>query len=160
MLKDLLGCHPDIINQRPLDFRSDIWALGKIFIQILTADFGIYDFLARIDELPLPEEAALLFKTMLADDPDLRPRSMQEVAKALARITDEEIEEAKRRQIEQASASAKAIGRLRLRQRLLAAFVVLLVIVGGLVLYQVGFRKRESAAVLEDYANEYASSVA
>jgi S1-C subfamily serine protease len=160
MLKELLGCHPDIINQRPLDFRSDIWALGKIFIQILTGDFGICNFVARIDELPLPEEASLLFKTMLADDPDLRPRSMKEVAKALARITDEEIEEAKRRQIEQASASAKAIGRLRLRQRLLAAFVVVLVIVGGLVWYQVGFRKRESAAVLEDYANQYAPSVA
>ncbi len=54
MLKELLGCHPDIINGRPLDFRSDIWSLGKIFIQILTADFAICDFQARIDELPLP----------------------------------------------------------------------------------------------------------
>jgi S1-C subfamily serine protease len=160
MLKELLGCHPDIIYQRPLDFGSDIWSLGKIFVQILTADFGICDFLAKIDELPLPDEAALLFKTMLADDPDLRPRSMKEVAEALARITDEEIEEAKKRQLELASASVRAIRRLKRRQRLLVALVVLLFMAGGLVWYQLGLRKRESAALLEDYANQYAPSVA
>jgi S1-C subfamily serine protease len=160
MLNELLGCHPDIVNGRPLDFRSDIWSLGKIFIQILTADFGVCDFQARIDDLPLPDEAVLLFKTMLAEDPDLRPRSMKEVAEALSRITDEEIEEAKRRQDEQASASARAIRRLKMRQRLLAALVILLFIVGGLLWYHSGVRKRESAAVLEDYANQYAPSVA
>jgi tetratricopeptide (TPR) repeat protein len=160
MLRDLLGCHPDIINQRPLDFRSDIWSLGKIFIQILTADFGICDFPARIDELPLPDEAALLFKTMLADDTDLRPSSMKEVAEALSRITDEEIEEARRRQIEQASASPKAIRRLKMSQRLLAALVVLLFAAGGLLWYQSRLRKKESAVILEEYANRYAPSVA
>ena len=160
MLKELLGCHPDIIHQRPLDFRSDIWSLGKIFVQILTADFGVYDFLAKIDEIGLPEGAALLLKTMLADDPDLRPRSMKEVAEVLGQITDEEIEEAKKRQLELASASAEAIRRLKRRQRLLAALVVLLMIVGGLVWYQLGIRKRESGAILEDYANQYAPSVA
>jgi S1-C subfamily serine protease len=160
MLRELLGCHPDIINQRPLDFRSDIWSLGRIFIQILTADFGVCDFLARIDELPLPHEAGLLFKTMLADDQDLRPRSMKEVAGALARITDEEIEEARRRQIELASASAGAIRRLKIRQRLLVALVVVSLLAGGLVWYQFGFRKKESAAVLAGYANRFAPSVA
>ena len=29
MLEKLLNCHPDIVNQRPLDFRSDIWSLAK-----------------------------------------------------------------------------------------------------------------------------------
>jgi tetratricopeptide (TPR) repeat protein len=160
MLKELLGCHPDIIHQRPLDFRSDIWSLGKIFVQILTADFGVYDFVEKIDELALPEGAALLLKTMLADDPDLRPRSMKEVAEALGQITDEEIEEAKKRQLELASASAEAIRWLKRRQKLLGALVVLLMIVGGLVWYQVGIRQRESGAILEDYANQYAPSVA
>jgi S1-C subfamily serine protease len=160
MLKELLECHPDIVNKRPLDFRSDIWSLGKIFVQILTADFGVCDFRVKIDELPLPHEATVLFKTMLAEDPDLRPRSMKEVAEILARITDEEIEEAKRRQIEQASASARAIRRLKMRQRLLVALMVLLFIAGGLIWYQSGVRKRESAAVLEGYANQYAPSVA
>jgi len=160
MLKELLACHRDIINERPLDFRSDIWSLGKIFVQILTADFGICDFQARIDELPLPHEAELLFKTMLADDPDLRPRSMREVAEALGRITDDEIEEAKRRQLEMASTSARAIRRLRERQRLLAVVVILLIIGAGLVWYQLDVRRKESATVLEDYANQYAPSVA
>ena len=96
---------------------------------------------------------------MLADDPDLRPRSMEEVAEALTRISDEEIEEAKRQQLELASASARAIRRLKRRQRLLAALVVLLFMAGGLVWYQLGLRKRETAAVLEGYANQYAPSV-
>ncbi len=47
-----------------------------------------------------------------------------------------------------------------MRQRLLAALVVLLFVAGGLVWYQLGLRKRESAVVLERYANKYAPSVA
>ena len=108
MLKHLLSCHPDIVNGRPLDFRSDMWSLGKIFVELLTPDFETYDHLAKVDELPLPHEAQVLFKTMLADAPDLRPRSMSEVATALGRIKDGEIEEAKRRQLELAAASAGA----------------------------------------------------
>ncbi|UCH20302.1 MAG: hypothetical protein JSU83_17345, partial [Deltaproteobacteria bacterium] len=51
MLKRLLACHPDIINERPLDFRSDIWSLAKIFVELLSADLEITDFLAKVDEL-------------------------------------------------------------------------------------------------------------
>jgi S1-C subfamily serine protease len=137
MLKHLLACHPDIVNERPLDFRSDIWSLGKIFVELLTADYEAGNFLAKVDELPLPHEAKVLFKTMLADDPDLRPRSMSEVATALGRIKDSEIEEAKRRQLELAAASARAITKLKKSHK-----------------------KNKSAAVLEDYANQYAPSVA
>jgi len=74
MLKKLLSCHPDIINNRPLNVRSDIWSLGKIFVELLTADHEATDFQAKINELPLPHEVEVLFKIMLADDPDLRPR--------------------------------------------------------------------------------------
>lgn len=160
MLKHLLACHPDIVNERPLDFRSDIWSLGKIFVELLTADYEACNFLAKVDELPLPHEAKVLFKTMLADAPDLRPRSMSEVATALGRIKDGEIEEAKRRQLELAAASAGAIRKLKRRQKLLAALMVLLVVAGALAWFQLGLRKKESAAVLEDYANQYARSVA
>ncbi|MCG2776702.1 MAG: trypsin-like peptidase domain-containing protein [Desulfobacterales bacterium] len=160
MLKHLLSCHPDIINQRPLDYRSDIWSLGKIFVELLTADYETCDFLAKVEELPLPHETEVLFKTMLADDPDLRPRSMTEVAEALARITDEDIENGKRRRSELAATSAKDISRLKKRQMLLAAIVVLLVVAGGLIWFQLGIRKKDSAAVLEYYANQYARSVA
>ena len=159
-LKHLLACHPDIVNGRPLDFRSDIWSLGKIFVELLTADFESYDHLAKVDELPLPHEAKVLFKTMLADDPDLRPRSMREVAEALGRIKDGEIEEAERRPPELPTAPAGVIKRPRKRQGLLVVLVALLVVAGALAWLQLGPRKKESAAVLEDYANQYAPSVA
>ncbi len=38
MLHKLLVCHPDITSNRPLNFKSDIWSLGRIFTQIMTAD--------------------------------------------------------------------------------------------------------------------------
>ncbi len=160
MLKQLLDCHPDIISKRPLDDRSDIWSLGKIFVQLLTADYETREFLSKVDELSLPHEVEVLFKTMLADDPDLRPQSMREVAEVFARITDDEIEEAKRQQLSMAAASAEAIRGLKKRQWLLTALVALLFMAGGLVWYQLGLRKRESAVILENYANKYAPSVA
>jgi serine/threonine protein kinase len=83
MLKNLLDCHPDIVNQRPLDYRSDIWSLAKIFVELLTADLETRDFLAKVDELELPSDLNVLLKVMLADDPDMRPRSMAEVAESL-----------------------------------------------------------------------------
>jgi len=160
MLEHLLACHPDIVNERPLDIRSDIWSLGKIFVELLTADFETCDHLAKVDELPLSHEAKVLFKTMLADDPDLRPRSMREVAEALGRIREGEIEEAKRLPLELPTAPARVIKRPRERPILLVVLVVLLVVGGVLAWFQLGPRKKESAAVLEDYANQYAPSVA
>ncbi len=95
MLKNLLDCHPDIINQRPLDYRSDIWSLAKIFVELLTADLETRDFLAKVDELELSSELNVLLKVMLADDPDMRPRSMAEVAESLAKIKAGEAEKAR-----------------------------------------------------------------
>ena len=74
MLADLIACHPDIIDGRPLDIRSSIWSLGKIFVEILTADFEICDHAAGVDTLVLPHRAELLFKTMLAKDPRPSPQ--------------------------------------------------------------------------------------
>jgi S1-C subfamily serine protease len=87
MLKKLLEHHPDIVNDRAIDFRTGIWSLGKIFIELLTADHNLTDFSAKVDQLEgLDPELAVLIKVMLSDDPDLRPQSMDKVTSALSRI--------------------------------------------------------------------------
>lgn len=89
MLQKVLDCHPDIINQRAIDFRSGIWSLGKVFIELLTADPNQNITSSTVDELvnPDPELGALL-NAMLADDPDLRPQTMGGVVSELSRILD------------------------------------------------------------------------
>jgi len=160
MLKRLLACHPDIVNQRPLDFRSDIWSLGKLFVELLTADYEAFDHAAKIDELSLPHEAEVLLKTMLADDPALRPRSAAEVAETLSRISDEEIQKAETRRIELASTSTRVISRIRRRQTLITILLILLIVTGGIAWFHLSGKKEKGEALLEHYANQYARSVA
>ena len=161
MLKKLLTCHPDIINQRPLDFRSDIWSLGKVFVELLTADFEATDFLVTIDKIPLPQKVAVLLKIMLAEDPDLRPRSMAEVAETLSRVSDEEIEAAKQSHLESAPAPVTQMKGLKKRITLLVVMVAVLgLFLGGLAWYYFSFKARDGEAILVDYANQYAGSVA
>ena len=58
MLKNLLKTHPDTIHQRPLNRRSDIWSLGKIFVELLSGDVsGDIDYVATIDQLAIPAKA-------------------------------------------------------------------------------------------------------
>ncbi|MFZ7113513.1 MAG: trypsin-like peptidase domain-containing protein [Desulfatiglandales bacterium] len=161
MLRRLLDCHPDIVNQRPLDFRSDIWSLGKIFVEVLTADFEAHDYLAKIDGLALPQDVAVLFKIMLAEDPALRPRSMAEVAETLSRITDDDIQAAGQGPLESALVPIKQIKGFRRRISFLMALVALFVVLtGGLSWYYFNFTERDSEAILVHYANQYADSVA
>jgi serine/threonine protein kinase/tetratricopeptide (TPR) repeat protein len=160
MLKKLLNCHPDIINQRPLDFRSDIWSLGKIFVELLSADLEITDFLAKVDELDLPEEAKVLFKIMLTDDPDLRPRSMAEVAVSLARLNEVEVEKVEIPQPEVAVTRRKTIRGLQTRQAVLAGLIIILSLAGVLAWFQLSQRKADSTNRLEDYANQYSPAIA
>lgn len=160
-LKKLLACHPDIVNGRPLDYRSDIWSLGKIFVEVLSGDFESIDFLAAIDRMPLPREVGVLLKTMLAEDPDLRPRSMAEVAQVLSRVDSEDIEATGLARREVGPAPVKQIKGLNRRLTLLVIMVALLgLLVGALAWYYWHFRKADSATILFDYANRYAGSVA
>ncbi|HIJ56318.1 MAG TPA: trypsin-like serine protease, partial [Deltaproteobacteria bacterium] len=152
MLKNLLSCHPDIINQRPLDLRSDIWSLGKIFLEILTTDFELCDHREKVDELVLPEKAKILFKTMLSDDPALRPKSMKDVADGLLSVEEKYVEEPP-------AAPDTTISKLRNRQSWLIAVVILLIVGLGSAFFFVSHREKDDPTLLEEYANQYAPSI-
>jgi len=160
MLKKLLNSHPDIVNQRPLDFRSDIWSLGKIFVELLTAEHDAADFSAELEELYLPQEVEILFKTMLADDPGLRPRSMAEVAETLARVDKKGIETAMQRRSEPIPPPAQEIRGLKKWVRLLVVVLVLLGLLGLVTWHYFYSRQTDSEATLSNYANRYAGAVA
>ncbi|MBW2707298.1 MAG: trypsin-like peptidase domain-containing protein, partial [Deltaproteobacteria bacterium] len=118
------------------------------------------DFLAKVDELELPSDLNVLLKVMLADDPDMRPRSMAEVAESLAKI---KAGEAARIQEESATpvpAPVRSITRLHKIVKLLAASVVVLMIAGVLAWFQFDRKEDDPSATLEAYANKYARSVA
>jgi S1-C subfamily serine protease len=111
--------------------------------------------------MPLPQEVAVLFKIMLAEDPNLRPQSMAEVAETLSRVTDEEIEAAEQSRLESATAPVKQIKGLRKRMTLLVVIVLVLgLLIGGLAWYYLSFKARDTEAILLSYANQYAGSVA
>ncbi len=159
-LQKLLSCHPDIIHQRPLDFRSDIWSLGKIFVELLTAEHDSTDFQAEIDTLPLPPEIAVLLKAMLADDPNLRPQSMAEVAESLSRVKEEEIESAMGRQREAMQPPVQEIRSLKKRIGLLVLIIGVVAILGIVAWFFFVFRQVDTAKVFGKHANRYAKSVA
>lgn len=160
MLKNLQECHPDIVNHRPLDYRSDIWSLAKIFVELLTADLEARDFLSKVDELELPPELNVLLKVMLADDPDMRPRSMAEVAESLAKIKAGEADKDREKMVTLPAAPGRTITRLHKIVKLLAAAVVILMIAGVLAWYQMGSKEDGPSADFESYADKYASSIA
>ena len=138
MLKKLLLTHPDILNQQPLDFRSDIWSLGKIFIEVLSADHETKDYQEKIKELSLPHDIDVLFKIMLSDDPDLRPQSMAEVAETLNRVKGEEIEAASRLRLASKKAPWLEIIGIKKRISLLALVLTVLIVFGGLTWFYSG----------------------
>ena len=159
-LQKLLSCHPDIIHQRPLDFRSDIWSLGKIFVELLTAEHDPTDFQAEIDALPLPPEIAVLLKTMLADDPNLRPQSMAEVAESLSRVKEEDIESAMRRRREAMQPPTHEIRSLKKRIGQLVLIIGIVAILVMLAWFFFFFRQKDTEKIFGMHANRYAKSVA
>ncbi len=160
MLSALLNRHPDIIHQRPLDFRSDIWSLGKIFIELLTAEYNIRDFQEKIDELALPHEVEVLFKLMTAEDPNLRPQSMDSVAETLSRVSAREIEIAMQRRTKAAALPVREIIGLKRWVRLLVVLILIFSLLAGFVWHYLASRTSDSEAVLSEFANQYAGAVA
>jgi len=160
MLKQLLARHPDIVNQRPLDFRSDIWSLGKIFVELLSGDLEIDDLEARVDDLEVPEDLKILLRVMLADDPDLRPQSMAEIATSLKRIEGLPESSEPGEPPQTAAASSGPIQAVQKRIRWLATAVALIVAAGVLAWFYLDRGHRDTEGLLEGYANQYAPAVA
>jgi S1-C subfamily serine protease len=158
-LQKLLATHPDIQKKRALDPRSDIWSLGKLFVELLSKDPGRIDYHAQINELILPHELERLLRLMLSDDPGQRPQSMTEVVAVLERVK-------KRRLLRRVERQrGKLISRMELadlRQRItvLATCILIVTILGAVSVYYLFQKKDDSASHLSDIAKRYAPSVA
>ncbi|MBT8347213.1 MAG: trypsin-like peptidase domain-containing protein, partial [Desulfofustis sp.] len=156
MLQHLLDCHPDISGGRPLDYKSDIWSLGRIFAQILSANMDLCDPRPALKEENFPQDISVLIRSMLAEDPDVRPGSMQEVADALNRLQ-EEREEA--REIATPE-TAREVKRLRRTVTGFGILLTILLVIGGFYFFRFERSSGDIESALEDYANRYAGSVA
>jgi S1-C subfamily serine protease len=155
MLKNLLLTHPDIVNDRPLNVQSDIWSLGKVFVELLSGDLGTdIDYVKTIDQLAIPDKAKMLLKIMMAEDPDLRPDSMAQVAHSLSQITEKEIVSTQKKDPD------KDLRGLKQWVRFAAGLLVILVVIGVLGWFYFFHYKQEEKASLSDYANRYAGSIA
>ena len=161
MLQKLLACHPDIINERAVDFRSDIWSLGKIFIELLAADHNLKDFSSRVDQIKgLDPELGVLIKIMLSDDPDLRPHTMTKVVSALSRILDRiphsDLHPSSRKR------RLKLIKELNWFKRMV--IFLLVIIVGIIAMYTASwfymdFQKNKKEVVFSNFIESYADSM-
>ncbi len=160
-LRKLLEQHPDIQNSSPLDFRSDIWSLGKIFAELLIGTNGARDYPGEIEKLPLPHALKMLFKQMLEADPDMRPDSISDVTRILRGITDEEIAEAKTSFAGSAMAKpSREIKRLK-KNLVIAALISILILSSGVVLqFRYGFLSKNDNKILGNYAERHKKSVA
>ena len=156
MLQNLLVCHPDIVDNRPLNFKTDIWSLGRIFTQVLSGDLDLCDPYPVVNEEDFPKEIGVLIRSMLVDDPDMRPRSMAEIAEALKRIKEE-------RSSTGPEPIVETIGQIRrLKKAIVFVSIVfgVLVAAGGIVLYQFNRKADNIETAMSEYADQYAGSVA
>ncbi|MFH1135513.1 MAG: trypsin-like peptidase domain-containing protein [Pseudomonadota bacterium] len=132
--------HPDLIAQRPLDHRSDIWTLGRLWVELLigTDDFddcrkvvdGIYH---RFEPIVLHRKLSGLLRAMVDNDLDKRPLSLDKVIASLNAITAEDI--AKWDKFAHDPTKKKKIGQT-VRLYVAAAACVVAVLVVAIFLYQ------------------------
>jgi len=162
MLQKLLDCHPDIINQRAIDFKSGIWSLGKLFIELLTADHNLKDFSSKVDQLKgIDSDLAVLIKIMLSDDPDLRPQSMGKVASALRNILDRMSHTGQN--VSPYKKTTRLLKELRWFKKVVVVLILIIVGIfafGSLSWMYVNFNKNKKKVVLSNFVESYAGSVA
>lgn len=159
-LRRLLEQHPDIIQRRPLDARSDVWSLGRVCVEILAGSEEIADYTQALDKLSLPPRLALLLRKMLATDPDQRVQSLRQVAAQFSAITDKELQEAQRLAGERKATPAREI--TRLRRSVWAAVVALALLMVGVMALQLAFGtfSRNDTKAMAQHAQRYSKSVA
>lgn len=158
--KNMLDCHPDIVNNRPLDFKSDIWSLGKVFLELLTADLGCKLPIEKIDNLNIPDDGKTLLKIMLADEPALRPRSMEKIVAQLDQIRKQELDTSPEKISEKTVKADSETGNIKKRTLMLVfsfIFISIAGIFGWLYFHQ---DKTDDEVTFRDYANHYSPSVA
>ncbi len=160
MLGNLIKCHPDIVNNKPLDFKSDIWSLGRIFVTLLTANLNGSPSLEDIENLPILQEGKTLLKIMLAEDPSMRPRSMKDVADYLIQIKDMKVTSTKKGRLEKVGGPFRELQKLRLRIWGLSAVLGVVFIAGLIGVIYFEFFKKDVETLFQEYANLYSDSVA
>jgi S1-C subfamily serine protease len=162
MLQKLLDYHPDIINQRAIDFKSGIWSLGKIFVELLSADHNLINLSSKVDELEdLDPELAVLIKIMLSNNPDLRPQTMGKVVSSLSRILDRLPHS--NQQSSLYNKKKLLINELQWLKKvvtILILFIVGIVTFSGITWLYINFDKNKKEKTLSNFVESYASSVA
>jgi S1-C subfamily serine protease len=158
-LQKLLATHPDIQKERALDTRSDIWSLGKLFVEMTCADPDVVAYRDKIDEVDLPSELANLLHLMLSDDPGKRPQAIAEVAALLEPIKKRRLRKPVRKRQSKFAYRLELAG-IRQRITLLSAFIAVMVLMGVVAVYYLSQRSHDSATVMAQFARRYAASVA
>ena len=160
MLQKLLEQHPDFLEKRPLDMRSDIWSLGKIYIELLAGSDDLADLTAAIEQLPWHRKIKALLRQMIEDDPALRLNSMSQIIELLSDVSDTDLEKARAHYKEHNKAPLRQVRRMT---RIVAATSLILIAVLGSVLFlqwRYDYFFHDEAAVLASHAEQATSSVA
>jgi len=162
MLKNLINCHPDIHNNRPLGYRSDIWSLGKVFYELLSADVSSCPVPLGINSLPIPQDGKTLLKLMLSSDPGLRPGSMEEVVQALKRLIKQVGNGKNSDNLEKSELSKTSREILKLKKTVFVLATIFILVLAGGVSSWYFFKTpiKDTAVLFEGYANQYSGSIA
>ncbi len=157
-VKELMEQHPDMRLKRPLDQRSDIWTLGHLMLGLLVGTDDLGDSQKMIDRIyhdfepiVLHRKLSGLLRAMVEDDPNKRTTSMSKVVAALQSITMKDIK--KWNKFEEDPTKKKKLGR-KIRNYVLSAACVLILVFGSVLFYQKRDAKRDLDIRIEEIVKE------